>query len=277
MRKLYCEVEKLLLVLFKRFLGKPEPKQLGIYTDESLEDLVRKVQDGDLILRNRIITEYQPFIAKITSRFCRRYIDPSRDEEFSIALEGFNEALNKFSSVLGRSFLSFAETVIRRRLIDYLRREQRFQQQVPLSSFDIQDDEDQITNPVEVQQAVLNYEKERTVEDRGSEIIELSEHLLGFGITFTDLTECSPKHVDSRQLLMGIGRMLASDEHLMGILRAKKMLPIKELLEQHDVSRKTLERNRKYLIAVALIYSGTYPYLRDYLFSEPISTGERSS
>jgi RNA polymerase sigma factor len=185
--------------------------------------------------------------------------------------------LNKFSSVLGRSFLSFSETVIRRRLIDYIRREQRFQQQVPLSSFDIQDDEDQIMNPVEVHQAVLHYEKERTVEDRGLEIIELSEHLLGFGITFTDLTECSPKHVDSRQLLMGIGRTLASDERLMGIMRAKKMLPIKELLDQHDVSRKTLERNRKYLIAVALIYSGTYPYLRDYLYNEPTLTGERSS
>jgi RNA polymerase sigma factor len=270
-------VEKLLLVLFKRFLGKPESKQLGIYTDESLENLVLKVQDGDLILRNRLITEYQPFIAKITSRFCHRYIDPSRDEEFSIALEGFNEALNKFSSVLGRSFLSFAETVIRRRLIDFIRREQRFQQQVPLSSFDIHDDEDQIMNPVEVHQAVVHYEKERTVEDRGLEIVEFSEHLLDFGISFTDLTECSPKHVDSRQLLMGIGRMLAGDEHLMSILKAKKMLPIKELLELHDVSRKTLERNRKYLIAVALIYSGTYPYLRDYLYSEPTSTGERSS
>ncbi|UUZ83242.1 anti-sigma factor domain-containing protein [Paenibacillus sp. P26] len=32
-----------------------------------------------------------------------------------------------------------------------------------------------------------------------------------------------------------------------------------------EVSRKTLERNRKFIIAVALIYNGPYPYLRDYL------------
>ncbi|MNY66116.1 RNA polymerase sigma factor SigI [compost metagenome] len=46
---------------------------------------------------------------------------------------------------------------------------------------------------------------------------------------------------------------------------SKRMLPIKELLAQVKVSRKTLERNRKFIIAVALIYQGPYPYLRDYL------------
>jgi RNA polymerase sigma factor len=274
-RKLYGEVEMLLLVLFKRFLGKSKLEQSGAYATESLEEQVLKVQDGDLLLRNLIVTDYQPFIAKITSRFCRRYIDPSRDDEFSIALDGFNEAMNKFSSESGRSFLSFAETVIRRRLIDYLRKEQRFQQQVPLSSFEVQDEENQIINPVEVHQAVQHYEKERIAEDRSSEIKAFSADLLVFGITFTDLTECSPKHVDSRRLLMGIGRILASNDDHMYLLRSKRMLPIKELLDQLDVSRKTLERNRKYLIAVALIYSGTYPYLRDYLYDDPTST-ERS-
>ncbi|MEX2415948.1 MAG: RNA polymerase sigma factor SigI [Paenibacillaceae bacterium] len=265
----------LLLVLFKRFIGKPKLEQSGAHAVDSLEEQVLIVQDGDLALRDRIITDYQPFIAKITSRFCRRYIDPSRDDEFSIALDGFNEALNKFSSESGRSFLSFAETVIRRRLIDYLRKEQRFQQQVPLSSFEVVDEENQIINPVEVHQAVQYYEKERIVEDRGSEIKDFSTDLLVYGITFTELAECSPKHIDSRRLLMGIGRTLASNDHLMLLLRSKKMLPIKELLDLLDVSRKTLERNRKYLIAVALIYSGSYPYLRDYLYGDPTST-ERS-
>lgn len=275
LRKLYGEVEMLLLVLFKRFLGKPKFEQSGAYATDSLNEQVLKVQDGDLILRNHIITDYQPYIAKITSRFCRRYIDPSRDDEFSIALDGFNEALNKFSPESGRSFLSFAETVIRRRLIDYVRKEQRFQQQVPLSSFEVQDEENQIINPVEVHQAVQNYEKERIMEDRGSEIKDFSADLLVYGITFTDLTECSPKHIDSRRMLMGIGQTLASNENLMFTLRTKKTLPIKELLDQLDVSRKTLERNRKYLIAVALIYSGSYPYLRDYLYGDPTTT-ERS-
>ncbi|MNY74892.1 RNA polymerase sigma factor SigI [compost metagenome] len=51
----------------------------------------------------------------------------------------------------------------------------------------------------------------------------------------------------------------------MRTLLTKRQLPIKELLMQVQVSRKTLERNRKYLIAIALIFNGPYPYLRDYL------------
>ena len=222
-----------------------------------------------------MITDYQPYIAKVTSRFCRRYIDPARDDEFSIAMEGFNEAINKFSPESGRSFLSFAETVIRRRLIDYVRKEQRFQHQVPYSSFEVIDEEEQVSNPIELQHAVQHFETEKVVKDRQLEIGDFSKDLLVFGITFTDLVECSPKHADSRLLLMNIGRTLANNDQLMGQLRLKKMLPLKELLEQSGVSRKTLERNRKYLIAVALIYAGNYPYLRDYLYTDTTST-ERS-
>jgi RNA polymerase sigma factor len=268
-------VERLLLVLFKRFIGKYKPTDSDASADEPLELQVLRIQKGELTLRNQMITDYQPFIAKITSRFCRRYIDPSRDDEFSIALEAFDEALHKFSPQSGRSFLSFAETVMRRRLIDHLRKEQRFQQQAPLSSFEVQDEENQIVNPVEVHQSVQHYEFERTVEDRRSEINDFSRDLLVFGITFAELAECSPKHADSRKLLMGIGQILAGNDQMMFLLRTKKMLPIKELLDQLDVSRKTLERNRKYLIAIALIYSGNYPYLRDYLYGDPISA-ERS-
>ncbi len=32
-----------------------------------------------------------------------------------------------------------------------------------------------------------------------------------------------------------------------------------------SVSRKTIERNRKYIIAIALILSGDYVYMKDYL------------
>src|SRR5690606_37319566 len=148
--------------------------------------------------------------------------------------------MNKFSSESGRSFLSFAETVIRRRLIDDIRKEQKFQQQIPLCSFEVHDEEEQVTNLVEVYQAFQHYKQEKVVEDRSLEIEDFSAELLVYGITFTDLTECSPKHVDSRQLLMGIGRTLANDDHLMKLLKSKKMLPIKELLMLHQVSRKTL-------------------------------------
>jgi RNA polymerase sigma factor len=253
-----------LLVLLKKFLGKRQSSDPG-HPSSRPEELVSRIQNGDLRLRNQFIADYQPYVAKVTSRFCKRYIDPARDDEFSIALAAFNEAINQFSAPMGRSFLGFAETVIRRRLIDFLRKEQRFRGQIPYSSFEQEDDENNIINPIEVHQAIEHYEKQKGLEERQSEIIDFNRCLSEFEIAFSDLVEVSPKHDDSRQMLFKIGNLLSQDAELMRTLLNKRQLPIKELLMQVDVSRKTLERNRKFLIAIALINNGPYPYLRDYL------------
>jgi RNA polymerase sigma factor len=253
-----------LLVLFKKFLGKRPSSDPG-HPSSLPEDLVIRIQEGDLRLRNQFITDYQPYVAKVTSRFCQRYIDPARDDEFSIALAAFNEAINQFSAPMGRSFLGFAETVIRRRLIDYLRKEQRFRGQIPYSSFEQEDEENNIINPIEVHEAIKHFEKQKGLEERQSEIFDFSRCLSEFEIAFSDLSEASPKHDDSRQMLFKIGNLLSQDAELMRTLLSKRQLPIKELLMKVDVSRKTLERNRKFIIAIVLIYNGPYPYLRDYL------------
>jgi RNA polymerase sigma factor len=255
----------LLLVLFKKFLGKRQSPPSDTAESQLPEKLVIRIQEGDLRLRNQFITDYQPYVAKVTSRFCKRYVDPARDDEFSIALVAFNEAINQFSAESGRSFLGFSEQVIRRRLIDYVRKEQRFSQQLPYSLFDVEDEEDNVINPVEIHQAIEQYEKQKGMEERGGEIIELNRCLADFGIRFSDLIDASPKHDDSRQALFAIGKQLSDSAEYMRTMLTKRVLPIKELMDVVKVSRKTLERNRKFIIAVALIYNGPYPYLRDYL------------
>lgn len=255
----------MILVMLKRFLGKNLSHRSASRPEETPEELVRKIQQGDLRLRNQFITDFQPYVAKVTSRFSKRYIDPARDDEFAVALSAFNEAITQYSFTAGRSFLSFAETVIRRRLIDYVRKEQRFSLQVPYSSFEVEDEEENIVNPVEIHQAVLEYELQEGMEERRGEILELNRVLQEFDIRFADLADASPKHADSRYSLVAIGKLLAEDAQMMRTLLGKRMLPIKELLEVVNVSRKTLERNRKFIIAIAIIHNGPYPYLRYYL------------
>ena len=253
----------MLLVLIKRFLGWRKPG--AGESAASPEERIFQIQQGDAELRNQLITDYQPYIARVAGRFCKRYVDPARDDEYSIALEAFNEAIDSYSADAGRSFLGFAETVIRRRLIDHFRKEERFGQQIPYSAFDTEDEEEQVVNPAEIRESVARYEAARAAEERRLEIALYSEELSAFGITFRELAGCAPKHADSRRALIGIARRLAENEALMEQLRGKGLLPIKELMQLTEVSRKTLERNRKYLIAVALIFAGPYPCLRDYL------------
>lgn len=265
----------MILVLLKKFLGKSHSHRPDL--TQTPEDTVMLIQKGDLRLRNQFITDYQPYIAKVTSRFCKRYIDPSRDDEYSIALSAFNEAINQFSFSAGRSFLGFAETVIRRRLIDHIRKEQRFSQQIPYSSFDVEDEDDNVINPVEIHQAVEQYEIQKDMEERRGEISDLNRVLKEFDISFADLAEASPKHADSRETLVAIGKRLAGDHQMMRMMLGKRMLPIKELLGCVSVSRKTLERNRKYIIAIAIIHNGPYPYLREFLQSKPQPEGSEKA
>ncbi|MFF2091101.1 RNA polymerase sigma factor SigI [Paenibacillus sp. NPDC058174] len=256
----------MLLLLFKRFFGKTaSPKSANTEQNKTPEVIVAQIRQGDDSLREQFISDYRPYIAKVTSRFCKRYVDPSRDDEFSIALMAFNEAINQFSTESGRSFLGFAETVMRRRLIDFVRKEQRHTQSLPYSSFELQDEDEQTYNPIETKQALQAYELKLASDERKMEIHEYSKELESFGISFMELVDSSPKHADSRLMLLGIASTLAGETHLFEHLRASGKLPIKELTELCGVSRKTVERNRKYIIAVSFLLQGSYPYLYDYL------------
>lgn len=257
----------MLLVLFKKFLGLRSPQ--NDVADTKIEDTIVQIQEGDAQLLNQVITDYQPYIAKSASRFCKRFVEPSRDEEFAIAMHAFQEAIHQFSPKEGRSFLGFAETVIRRRLIDYIRRERRHTGHLSYSSFEIEDEEGLPVNAADVHKAIEVYESEKIAEERRAEITAFNEELGMFAISFEELVRVSPKHADSREMMFQIARIISGDPDMLGTLLSKKTMPIKELLEKVDVSRKTIERNRKYLIALTLIYAGHYPYLSDYLRLAP--------
>ena len=92
----------------------------------TLEEAVVLIQQGDQVLLNEIIASYKPFIAKTVSSVCKRYIHAT-DDEFSIGLIAFNEAIEKYLPERGRSLLSFAEVLIKRRVIDYIRKQTKSQ------------------------------------------------------------------------------------------------------------------------------------------------------
>jgi RNA polymerase sigma factor len=260
-----------LLVLWKKWLNSSS-KSATVP-----EQWVDRIQNGEQDLRNELIRQYHPYILKTTSRFFRRYIDPQQDDAYSVALAAFDEAITGYSSQGGRLFLGFAETVINRRLIDYTRQESKHASNIPYSAFESEGEDGESTvNRVEVNQALEAYSEERSADERKMEIAALTEEMAIFGITFGDLVEHSPRHQDSREMLLRMGRRLATEEKMFHFLREKRQLPIKELCEAELVSRKTAERHRKYLIAVALIAYGTYPFLQEYIGLERNRKGEKS-
>jgi len=251
-------------LIFDYFLGRKNQAQKEnkkAITDQKID----AIQKGDHNLRNDLIRDYQPFIIKISSKVCKRYIDPNKDDEFSIALSAFNEAMDAYDFKKDASFLTFSEVVIKRRLIDYIRKESRYQRQIPMTAFDVENDEEQSINPVEMNEAINQYTHEETVKYRKEEIIQFTEELAKFGISIEDLVKESPKHKDARYNILQVVDSFINEPDLIDYLLQKKIIPIKQLLPLVSVSRKTIERNRKYIIALVVIYTNEFYYLKEYL------------
>lgn len=230
-----------------------------------LYSMLQLAQDGDEAARNDLIQSYTPFILRTASQASRRYIDRGKDDEFSIALIAMNEAIDRFDGSKKASFLGFAETIIRRRLIDYYRSQRAQNRSVPWTEFDVTDDEDNVMNYVEVKTSVDAYGLLEEQEARRGDIGEYAEALREFGLTFTDLVDLSPKHADARQSAIDVAKIVASDELLRAYVQERKALPLKLLEDKVQVSRKTLERQRKYILAIVILLCGEFQHLQSYI------------
>ncbi|WP_100523503.1 RNA polymerase sigma-I factor [Mycobacteroides abscessus] len=245
-----------------RFLGKrsSQPSEAKI----ELEHDVYLAQNGDLDVRNKLIAQYTPFITQVASKVCKRFIDPSRDDEFSVAMEAFDEAVNKYTAGKGSSFLSFADLVIRRRIIDFIRKESRHRGQLSFEQT-LEGEEESELSPVETQASIQQYQLDYEASLRKEEIDHYKEKLKEFDIDLMDLPEISPKHADARQNAIQVALTLVSSERLSTLFKDKKKLPMKELMNEVEVSRKTVERNRNYIVAIILLLMEDYHYLQSYL------------
>jgi RNA polymerase sigma factor len=229
----------------------------------TLEESVILIQQGNRSLLNETIDAYKPFIAKTVSSVCKRYIYET-DDEFSIGLIAFNEAIEKYSPEKGKSLLSFSEVLIKRRVIDYIRKQSRnnhISMDLTYSSLQENTVGIGIINDLSLEE----YKQKSDEELRKEEITQFQLLLKTYDLSFSDLVQNSPKHADARENAILVARKLVEDTELKKILFEKKRLPIKELEKMVNISRKTIERNRKYIIAIALILSSDYVFMKEYL------------
>jgi RNA polymerase sigma factor len=229
-------------------------------TDNHLAHLIHKAQQGDESAREQLITSFKPFVGKIASEQCGRYLDWRNDDELSIALLAFNQAIDKFILNKNTSFTSYAAMVIRHRLIDYFRQEEKHRHLL-LS---------QVTEagaylPGEKEEAEKDFQAKALQESRMEELMTFTGLLKEYGISLEDLTKASPKHLDTKQNLASIAKALSQHPLLYKKLSSTKQLPIKELSQLTGASRKVLETGRRYIIALTIIFSCKLYYLQAFI------------
>ena len=219
----------------------------------------------DKNLRNDFIAESGSFIQRCAYRAVGHYVSRS-DDEWSVALIAFDEAITRYDPEKG-PFAAFAGLVIRRRMTDRLRAESKYAQEVSVEPYvlDGQTDEE----PTALQLEVVRTSAQRAEQVRQSsakdEIEAMQGLLQGYGFSFFALAEASPKSEKTRRSCAQAVNTLLAVPGLLEKLRSRHTLPIQELAAESAVSKKLLDRHRRYIIAAAEILDGDYPHLAEYL------------
>jgi RNA polymerase sigma factor len=186
-------------------------------------------------------------------------------DEYSIGLAAFNEAINQFQARKASSFLSFAYVVVRRRVIDFLRKEASQRKVLFFGQLNsLEENIQEEASLPQLKRAIQFFEMRSQNEKLADEIYEYQKILEGYDISFNHLIKQCPKQIDARQRAVMIAKTIAENEELSVYLCKKKKLPLKDLLTKVPYSRKTIERHRSYIVALALVYIGRFTGLKSY-------------
>lgn len=241
--------------LFRR--GKPDPKP-------GPGPLLARARRGEREARDQILELYGSRALSIAASATGKYVRAGVDDEASVALLALNEAIDAYDPERGVEFGTFLNTVVRRRIIDHQRRESR-RRELPLSQLVGGDEEGRAEGAAVLLGAVEAHARRTEAQDRRAELEAYREELGDYGITLQELARVCPRHRDARVRALQVAWTIVRDPKLRRHLQTRRELPLGELERRVAVSRKTMERQRKYLIALCLILMGDYGFLQEYL------------
>lgn len=228
--------------------GTPEEKKTG---EEVAEKVARAKTDETAF--ESLVRDYELHMKKTAYRTLGRFIDNS-DDEWSVVLLAFHEAVQRYEPDKG-TFTSFADMVMKRRLIDEIRRQARRRDEIAV---------DMSAADETLKADTTDRQKERQ-NDLKLEIEALSEVLDKYGITFGDLAECSPKAGRTRKQCGRAVNLISENAELLNSMRTGGRLPVKKIIELGKIPPKILERHRRYIIVAVEITVGDYPHLDEYI------------
>lgn len=238
---------------------------------------IQTIREGDEALRSQFIKKHTNYILSMANKIKGRYIQIENDEEYPIALDAFNRAIDCYDPEKGASFLTFAGILIRRAIIDLYRKNNTIQE-IAISQLKNEEDSrsdremGDLQEPGNVEQII------RSQEDRFNlrqEITIYKALLMEYSIDFDTLVNVSPKQDAVRRKMIRLAKSLSEDPATRAFIQRRKILPLKKIEGKVSCSRKTLERHRKYILANFILINSDLDYLKDYI-KDVLQEGEES-
>lgn len=215
----------------------------------------------DSLKADNLIRAYIPYIRAEASKFMAR-LCTDQDDEHSIAMMAFYEAILGYEKHRG-AFLSYASMCIRSRLTDYTRREARHQGHLSLHQEAGGNDDRTLMDSLADEKDAYEIAAHR--EATRQEIDELSDVMARFGVSFADVSDNSPKQERTQAACAAAVRYAVQVPGLLEELLKTGKLPLAQLVQGAGIERKTLERHRKYILAMLLIQTNGYEIIRGHL------------
>ena len=209
-----------------------------------VQQVMRSRQDPEAA--DQLIRSYMPFIKAETARFIHRPPVEGRDDELSVAMFAFYETMTVYNPDRG-PFLPLAAAGIRNRLIDYFRKEQKH---TLLEKTDPGVDD------------ISDYQDLAAAQ---SEIETFSAELAGFGLSLTDVADSCPRQERTLDACMKVLDYAKKHPELLEQMIRSRKLPLSQLALGSGAEKKTLERHRKYLIAILLAFTNGFEIIRGHL------------
>lgn len=219
---------------------------MKIFLDD-ISETICIIKSGDEILRNDFIERYMSFIVNTISKTTNRYIDVNNSEELSVGLMAFNEAIDKYDESKG-SFINFSKIVIRSRVLDFLKKEKR-NENISLEDGPMKEEK---------------YEEDFTGIEVKDEIEKFIQKLKSFGITLKELADKAPKHCDTKEKIVLVGKRIYNNPILYSEFQRKRKIPIRAAARYCGISEKVIKNNKIHIIAYILVLEGDGDALKRY-------------
>ena len=211
-----------------------------------------------IVSRDAFIEKNKKFIYSSTTNICKRTLHWENDDELSIALIAFNNACKTYIENKG-NFFSYAKVLIKNALIDYFRKASNN----PYLMFNSDDKEIEF---IDSKKSLTDYEIRQENTRRREEILTFSNDLKEYKLSFDVLVESSPRHKDTNDKLLNLAFICSKESSILDYIHDYKMLPIKQICLLSGENRKLIEKWRRYILTLILIFSNKeYIYIRSYL------------
>lgn len=213
--------------------------------------------------KEKFLFEEQKHILYLTAKILKRTVTDS-DDEYSIALMAVSEAVDSYDEEKG-AFWNYASLVISSRIIDDMRKHGNLKSEISISpsAFTELADEDGIS--IDIRQQVQQKTAVYVDNNLKSEIEAFANELSEYGVDLFELPAYSPKSQKTKESCRELIVAFFLPPPLIEALRRTKNLPVKELLMRCNVSRKLIDRHRKYLLASVVAKAGDYQEISEYI------------